>query len=57
MTNGSLIKVESIAEFCNNFGLHKVIICLENQILVLFLSGRSRQVLLYIHIYDKVPFS
>ena len=38
MTNGSLMKVESIAEcspevgaFCNTFDLHQVIIGLENQ--------------------------
>ena len=35
-TNGSLMKVESIAEcshgaFCNTFDLHKAKICLENQ--------------------------
>ena len=51
MTNGSLIKVESVAEcphgaFCNTFDLHSVIIDLENQFLVLSLSGRLRQVLL-----------
>ena len=48
-TNGSLIKIESIAElgaFCNTFDLHQVIIGLENQFLVFFLSGRRRQVLL-----------
>ena len=33
--------------FCNTFDLYKVIIGLENQILVFFLSGRLRQVLLY----------
>ena len=42
MTNGSLMKVESIAEcslgaFCNAFDLHSAIIGLENQILVFFL--------------------
>ena len=46
------MKVKSIAEcslgaFCNTFDLHKAIICLENQFLVFFLSGRLRQVLLY----------
>ena len=51
-TNGSLMKVRSIAEcslgaFCNTFELHLVIIGLENQYLVFFLSGRLRQVLLY----------
>ena len=40
-TNGSLIKVESIAEcslgaFCNTFDLHKVIIGLEQFFLVFF---------------------
>ena len=48
------MKVESIAEcslgaFCNTFDLHKAIICLENQLLVFFFSGRLRQVLLYLH--------
>ena len=40
-TNGSLMKVESIAEcclgaFCNTFDLHSAIISLENQFLVFF---------------------
>ena len=53
MTNGSLMKVESIAEcslgaFCNTFDLHLTIIGIENQFLVFFLSGCLRQVLLYI---------
>ena len=44
-TNGSLMKVESIAEcslgaFCNTFDLNQVIIGLENQYLVFFLSDR-----------------
>ena len=48
MTNGSLMKVESIAEgslgaFCNTFDLHYAIIGLENQFLFFFLSGCSRQ--------------
>ena len=47
------MKVESIAEcskraFCNIFDLHQAIIRLENQYLVFFLSGRLRQVLLYL---------
>ena len=51
-TNGSLMKVESIAEcslgaFCNTFDLHEAIFGLENQFSVFFLSGRLRQVLLY----------
>ena len=50
MTNGSLMKVESIAEcslgaFCNTLDLHQAIIGLEK--LVFFLSGRLKQVLLY----------
>ena len=50
-TNGSLMKVESIAEcskraFCNTFDLHLAIIGLENQFLDFFLSGCLRQVLL-----------
>ena len=44
MTNGSLMKVGSIAEFCNTFDMHSAIIGLENQKLVFFLS-----VLLYSH--------
>ena len=41
MTNGSLMKVESIAEcslgaFCNTFDLHQAIIGLESQFLVIF---------------------
>ena len=37
MTNGSLTKVESIAEwFCNTFDLHLAIIDLENQFSVFF---------------------
>ena len=31
MINGSLMKVESNAEFCNTFDLHLAIIGLENQ--------------------------
>ena len=35
MTNGSLMKVESIAEaFCNTYDLHSAIISFENQFLV-----------------------
>ena len=34
MTNGSLIKVESIAEGCDTFDLHLGIICLEKQFVV-----------------------
>ena len=46
------MNVESIAEcslgaFCNTFDLHLVIISLEYQF-VLFLSGRLRQVSLYV---------
>ena len=42
MTNGSLMKVESIAEcpfgaFCNTFDLHYAITGLENQFLVFFI--------------------
>ena len=41
MTNGSLMKVKSIAEcslgaFCNTFDLHLAIIGLENQVFVFF---------------------
>ena len=46
------MKVESIAEyslvaFCNTFDLHYMVIDLENQFLVFFLSGHLMQVLLY----------
>ena len=46
------MKVQNIAEnsleaFCNTFDLHYVVISLENQFLVFFLSGRLRQVSLY----------
>ena len=51
MTNGSFMKVESIAEcsraFCNSFDLHYEIVGLEKQLLVFILSGRLRKVLLY----------
>ena len=52
-TNGSLMKVESIAEcslgaFCNTFDLHSAIIGLENQFLLFFLCDRLRQVVLYL---------
>ena len=51
-TNGSLMKVESIAEcskraFCNTFDLHYAVIGRKSQFSVFFLSGRLRQVLLY----------
>ena len=54
-----LMKVESVAEcslgaFCNTFGLQLAIIGLESQFLVLFLSGRLRQVLLYPHLFSVV---
>ena len=58
MTNGSLMKVESIEE-CSSwsilqyFDLHKAIIGLENQILVFFLSGRLRQGLLQLYFLRK----
>ena len=53
MTCGSLMKVKSIAgcslgAFCSTFELHLAIISLKKPILVFFLSGRLRQVLLYI---------
>ena len=54
MTTGSLMKVKSNAEcslpfgaFCNTFDLRLAIMGIENRILVFFLSGRLRQVLLY----------
>ena len=52
MKNGCLMKVKSIAEcspwsILQYFELHQAIIGIENQFLVFFLSGRSRQVLLY----------
>ena len=47
------MQVKSIAEcslgaFCNTFDLHEAINSLENEVLVFFLSGRLRQVLLYL---------
>ena len=36
LTNGSLMKVESIVEFCNTFDLHLAIIGLENHFFGLF---------------------
>ena len=48
MENGSLMKVKSIAEcILQYFDLHKAIIGVEKQFLVLVLSGHLRQVLLY----------
>ena len=48
MTNGSLMKVKSIAECsCNTFDLHKAMIGLEIQFLVFVLSGRLKKVLLF----------
>ena len=52
MTNGSLMKVESIAEcspwsILKYFDLHYAIISFENQFLCLFESERFTQVLLY----------
>ena len=62
MTNGSSMKVESIAEcskgsiLCNTFDLHYAI-SLENEYLAFFLSGRLRQVLLYVlDFIDFTPF-
>ena len=57
-TNGSLMKIESIAEcsfgaFCITSDLHQAIIGLENQFLVFFLSGRLRQVLLLFATYER----
>ena len=51
-TNGSLIKVESIAKcskraFCNTFDLHLAIISLKNQFLVFFFEWPLKTVLLY----------
>ena len=42
MTDGSLMKVKSIAEFCITFDRHYVIMNLENQFLVICLRGRLR---------------
>ena len=41
------MKVDNLGAFCNTFDRHLVIISLENQFMVFFLSGRLRQVLLY----------
>ena len=53
MENGSIMKVKvlqnaPLGAFCNTFDLHEAIIGLENQFFVFFLSGRLRQILLYI---------
>ena len=62
-TNGSLMKVESIAEcslgaslgaFCNIFDLYKAILGLEHKFLVFLSSGRLRQGLLYMYVYSNV---
>ena len=37
-TNGSLMKVKSIAKVCNTFILHYAIVCIENQFWDFFLS-------------------
>ena len=55
-TNGSLMKAESIAAFCNTFDLHSSIIGFENQFLVFFLSSHLRQVLLYKILNFKIYF-
>ena len=47
MTNGSLMKVESIAAFRNTFDLHQEIIGLENQFVVFLRVAMFSQVLLY----------
>ena len=47
MTNGSLMKVESIAE-CSQLDLHSTIIGLKKQFWPSFFSSRLRQVLLYL---------
>ena len=54
MKNGSLMKVEvlqnaPLGAFCNTFDLHSVIMGLNKQFLVFFLSGRLRQALLYLN--------
>ena len=54
MANGSLMKVESIAEcILQYFDLHKGKIGHENQFLVFFLSDCLRQVLLYQHTHSR----
>ena len=52
MTNGSLMEAKvlhsaPLGAFCNNFDLHLVIICIENQFWLVFESGRFTQVLLF----------
>ena len=62
MTNGSLLKVESIEEcsiwaFCDTFDFHEAIIGLENQFSVFFESGGFTQVLLYFNSFDCFNFT
>ena len=47
MTNGSLMKVESIVECCNTFDLHEAIIGLENQFSVFLRVAVLHRFLLY----------
>ena len=47
MTNGSLMKVESIAAFFNTFDQHQEIIGLENRFVVVLPVAMFSQVLLY----------
>ena len=59
MTNGSLMKVESIADgaFCNTFDLHYENISLKNNF-VFFLSGFLREVSLFWdidYVYNAYP--
>ena len=51
MANGSLVKVKSIAE-CSPWSILQYFLpaLTDNQFLVFFLSGRLRQVLLFIHV-------
>ena len=50
--------MQNAGAFCNAFDLHKAIIGLENcVILVFFLSGRLRQVLLYANTFYQVSVS
>ena len=44
------MKVKSIAECCNTFGMHQLIIGLENPFFGILENGRFTQVLLYLDI-------
>ena len=56
MTNDSLMKVKYCKAFCNTFDLHKVIIGLENRVLVIFLIGHIRPKGFTVHVFASYAF-